>query len=164
MHRHVCIAFFRFPVGNLADITSRFAHRLSTYFAGNSPYITASTTHPHRHAFVSGVGVSASSHHFSYLPPITACCPLYYLSTADDRTKRIAEHVKHVPNASNSERNPNTNHAHQRHYRRRYDYEPVTCPTTAVTTWLAFELVSHDNSTLATNGHSMPARCIWVDR
>ena len=54
------IAFFRFPLANLADITSRFSHFFTTYFEDplNPPYIIASATHSRRHASVTCVGMS----------------------------------------------------------------------------------------------------------
>ena len=137
MHRHVCIAVFRFPFVNLADITSRCS---STYFDDNSPYVITSTVNSHRHAFIAGVGVPTSGPIVSLLSSRTTRSPLYCLSTANNRTKRIAEHAKRVHNASNSRRNddPNPNHAHQHHCERRYDCDPVRCPSTVVIALFAF--------------------------
>ena len=78
MHRHVRIAFFRFPFVNLAHITS-LSYCFSTYpdDALNNPRIIARATHFHQHAFVACVGVSTTGLHFS--SPNTSRCPMYYL-------------------------------------------------------------------------------------
>lgn len=49
---------------------------------------------------------------------------------------------------------------------RRYDYVNIRCPSTLVKAPFVFAIVSHDNSTLTTNGHvhPTPARCLWVNR
>ena len=53
--------------------------------------------------------------------------PLYHLSTAYDRTKQIAEHVKHAHNVCNQQRcnNPNPTPAHR---------DSTTASTTATVT------------------------------
>ena len=57
------------------------------------------------------------------LPNLTGC-PLYYLSTADDRTK---EFVKHIHNVRNSQRSSNRDrtHTHQHNSERCCDYDPI---------------------------------------
>ena len=84
------------------------------------------------------------------------------MSTADDRTKQIAEHASACTTPATRSRNddPNPNHAHQHQYEHRYDYDPVGCPSAVVLALFAFAPVSHDNSTLAMNGHPTPAPCM----
>jgi len=61
-------------------------------------------------AFIAGIAVSTSGHHFPSLQPPPAVH--YYLSTADDRIKLVAEQVERVQNASYSQRRSNHNPSH----------------------------------------------------
>ena len=94
--------------------------------AGHPPYAIASALHSRRHAFVASVNHWCSF----FLSPETA----RYLPTEDDRTKQVAEHVKHVHGTSNLQPNsgPNPSHTHQHHCERRYDYGPIMCRSTVV--------------------------------
>ena len=165
MHRHVRIAFFRFPLVNLADMILRFCHCLSTYFDDNSPYIIACAIHSHRHTFVAGVGLSTSGHHSSSLfahrtPPTVHFIVCLLRPTGPSKS----------PSTSSSYTTPatrsatNLNHAHQHHCEHRYDYDPVRCPTTPVTVLFVLAFVSHDNFNSPRMDTPTPGRCIRVDR
>jgi len=60
MHRHVCIAFFRFPFVNLAHITYRVLIAVFPNDALISPPL-----YLRRHVIVAGIPVSTSGHHSS---------------------------------------------------------------------------------------------------
>ena len=96
------------------------------------------------------------------LPNFTHCL-LYYLSTADDRAKQIAQHVKHAHTVLNPQRSrdPYLVHAHQYHCKCHCDYDPIRGRSTAV---LALFLCSHEHSTLTTKVHRTPARCLLAER
>ena len=59
MHRHVRIAFFRFPFVNLADIASRLSHCFSTYSNVDldPPCLIVSAMHSRRHAFLADLSL-----------------------------------------------------------------------------------------------------------
>jgi len=61
-------------------------------------------------AFIAGIAVSTSGHHFPSLQPPPAVH--YYLSTVDDRIKLVAEQVERVYNASYAQRSSNPNPSH----------------------------------------------------
>jgi len=71
MHRHVRIAFFRFP----------FVNFLIAFFPDDAlnPPSSSPPPYPRRHVFVAGIAVSTSGHHFSssckHHPPSTIICP-----------------------------------------------------------------------------------------
>ena len=68
-------------------------------------------------------------------------CPL----SLDDRTKQIAEHVKHVHDASNSLPSSNSNSSQTYQHKRCYDYDPIRCRSTVAIALFAFVIVSHNN-------------------
>ena len=77
----------------------------------------------------------------TFLPsPNLTGCLLYYLSTANDRAKQVAEYVKHAHNGHNSQRNtnPNSRHTHQ-HYR--YDYDLTYSPSITALPLFGFVVV-----------------------
>jgi len=126
MHRHVRVAFFRFPFVNLSHITS---HLLVAFFTDDAlnPPSSARPPHPRRHLFVAGIAISTSGHHF-YSSSNHHRGPLFYV--ADDRSKLPAEHAKHAHNASDSQRNsnPNSSRTHQHHCERFHDYATTMTP------------------------------------
>ena len=105
MHPHVCIAVspsFVFRLPTWAYLTSHFPQSV---FAKLPPGITLSTMRSLRNAFVSDApALPAISFAFS---PIIARYPNFYLSTADDRTEKIAVHVNHAHNTNQSPRDGN---------------------------------------------------------
>jgi hypothetical protein len=145
MHRHVGIACFRFPFVNLAHIMSRFL--IAFFDALNSPCVrTCVDTYS-----------SPASLCPSRIPPVVH----YNLSTTDDRTKLLDEHVKHVHTANNSQRtssgNRSASHIHQHHYERCYDYDSFRCRSTVTIALFAYVIVNHDNSRVASNTYRHPA-------
>jgi len=64
VHRHVLIAFLRFPFVNLAHPNITVSHCLSPNVALNPPSSSPSP-YPRRHVFVASIAVSTSGHHFS---------------------------------------------------------------------------------------------------
>jgi len=105
MYRHVCTAFFRFPFVNLAHLISRFLIAFFPDDALNPP--SPPLPLPRRHVFAAGILCQPPPSFFLFFqtPPAVH----YYLYTTDNRTKLLAEHVKHVHNASDSQRNNNSN-------------------------------------------------------
>jgi len=77
MHRHVRIAFFRFPFVNLAHITSRLLIALCPIQPDDAlnPPSSSPPQYPRRNIFVAGIALSTSGHHFPLLPD-TTCGPL----------------------------------------------------------------------------------------
>ncbi len=159
MHRHVRIVFFRHPIVNL--ITSRF-HCFSTYSNDgfNPPCIFVFAMHSRWHSLPVSV-----SQHIPSLSPNTARCPLYYLSTPDDRTMQISEHVKHAHSASisQSNNNPKPSPAHRHHCKPRCDFDSVRCRSAVALALFSF-VVSHDHSTLTSMRPLLPGCCLPVSR
>jgi len=137
-----------FPICQLGSHNSCF---LIAFFpadnahAPNPPCIIASAA---------GVSTHASPYCCGNLRPAfflslqTPPAVQYHLFTMDDRTKLLAEHVKHVHNANDSQRNsiPHPSHTHQHHCERCYDYDPNRCRSTVAITLFTFVIVSHHNS------------------
>jgi len=148
MHLHVRIAFFHSSFVNLAHMASRFLIVFIPDDALNPPS-SSPPLHPRRHVLVAGIAVSTTDHHSSSSPAVHC-----YLSTTDDVTKLLAEHVKHVHNASDSQRSSNSNagptHTHQHNCERCYDYDPIRCHSTVVITLFAYVIVSHSHPRMDT--------------
>ena len=107
-----------------------------------NPPSSSPPPYPHHHC----VNLRPSFLPFFQTPPAVH----YYLSTTGDRTKLLTEHVKHVYNASNSQRNsdPSPSHTHQHHCECCFDYDPIKCCSIVVIALFAYVIVSHDNSTV----------------
>ena len=116
-----------FPIVNLAHITLRFLIAFLTYIP-----MTHLTSSPSRRRWCHCVNRSLF---FLSLDR----CPL----STDDRTKQLAEHVKHVHNPQR-DGNPSPKQTHQHHCEHCYDYVPTRCRSTVVMALFTFVIMSHD--------------------
>jgi len=148
-HRHVRIAFFRFP---FCQHDSHSIALLITIFLDDAlnPPLPPPPPCPRRHVFVAGIAVSTPGHHFSSVSkhhprsiiifPRQTARPSYSPSTPRTCT-------------TSSTRNATATPTHQHHYERCYDYDPIMCRSTVVVALFEYVIVSHNDSTVTSNRH-----------
>jgi hypothetical protein len=126
-----------FPIVNLAHIYNiTLSHCFFSDDALNPSCIIASVAH----AFVPGIAVSTSGHHFKPHPLSTIICPRRTIGPS-----LFAEHVRHVDNANDPLRNSNPNTT----------ATLSGCRSSDVMALFKYVIVSHDNSTVTSIGRTL---------
>jgi len=140
----MCVSPSFVPICQLGShsITLSIAFFPDDAHAPNPPCIIASTAGASTHSSpYCRINLRPSFFLSLQTPPVVQ----YHLFTMDNRTKLLAEHVKRVHNANNSQRrrNHNPNHTHQRHCEHCYDHDPNRCRSAVAIALFAFVIVSN---------------------
>lgn len=102
------------PYRLLSFLPTNLAHRTSRFLT-SFRHITMTLGSTLYYCLRSALALTRIRRQYQWVtlsPSFLTACVHYYLSTAADRTNRIAEHVKHVQNASNSQRKSNPKPSH----------------------------------------------------